>query len=223
MGTNAIPRLLRMLQQPNAKWSGFVWSTLSRQHLVKVRFAPGNWDLKAYKGLSALGPQASNAVPALIAVFNRKVSPLSQQAVPVILGSIGRGPVESVPFLLRAINHTNDIVRCNAICALSNVHPDPGIAVPVLTGLLKDPDLFVRASAADALRSYGHVAQTAFPALLEAWRKEPPPPAASWMLISPGHVIGESWEVLGTPPLFFRAHPARHGRGLAFPGLRGWG
>ena len=194
IGTNAIPRLLRMLQQPNPKWSELVWRTLSKQNLVKIRYAPGNRDFIAYQAFIALGPQACNAEPQLVALFNPKSSPRLQQAVPAILGSIGPGPVESVPLLLRAINHTNNIVRCNAICALAHVNPDPKVAVPVLTGLLKDPDALARAFAADALGSFGNAAQTAFPALLDAWRKESPPPGARRITLGFGYSLGgEAW------------------------------
>jgi hypothetical protein len=195
MGTNALPTLLRMLQQPNSKFLFYLITKLHYLHLLNRPYTPACQDFRAFYAFEALGPDASNAVPQLVAIFNRKPSPFSQMIIPVILGDIGPGPIQSVPLLLRAIHHTNEAVRFNAIYGLARIHPEPAVAVPALTEMLKDTCVFVRASAASTLRSYGSSARSAFPAILEAWRKEPPPPAGR-ISVTYNYAVGAYWSIL---------------------------
>ena len=172
MGTSAIPILLQMLQR-DSKFRNAIVQFLQKQHVVKIRYTPDYPNLKALNGFRALGPAASNAVPRLIALFDRDPSPFPQTAVPTIFGEIGPAAGQAIPTLLRAASHTNEIVRNNAIFALSQIHSEPTQVVPVLIKCLNDPVLEVRSQAARALGAYGKDAESAVPALIELWRKEP--------------------------------------------------
>jgi hypothetical protein len=178
IGTNAVPTLLRMLQLRDSKFKVTIFMLLQKQHVIRIPYAPSNPNIRALWGFQTLGATASNAVPQLIELFDRDPSPFPQQAVPAILGNIGPAAGEAVPMLSRAITHTNELVRNNAIFAFVQIHAGSEVVVPVLIKCLNDPSALVRAHAARALGALGEDAQSAIPALLELWRKEPPGPAS---------------------------------------------
>jgi hypothetical protein len=174
IGTNAVPTLLRMLQQRHSRFKVTIMGLLHSQHLIRIPYASTNPNFRALSGFETLGATATDAVPLLIELFDRDPSPFPQEAVPVILGYIGPAGGKALPALLRAITHTNELVRNNAIFGLVRVEAEPKFAVPVLIKCLNDPSALVRAHAARALGALGKDAQSAIPALLELWRKEPP-------------------------------------------------
>jgi HEAT repeat protein len=173
IGTNCIPALLRMLQQPNPSLIDRIVALAQKQHLIKIPFTPANLNEKAFWSFMALGSAASNAVPQLVAIFEKNPASFPQMAAPAILGKIGHASEPAIPGLLRGIGNTNRSVRCSVIFALGQIHTRPKLVVPALMKCLNDPDLYVRASAVQALGEFGHDAQTAVPALLELRRKSP--------------------------------------------------
>jgi hypothetical protein len=202
IGTNAFPALLRMLQQPNPSLIDRIWAVGQKQHFIKIPFAPANRNYKAFRAFSSLGPRASNAVPALVAIFESNLAPFPQQAVPGILGQIGPAAEAAIPALVRGLTHTNLFVRHNVIFALGQIQAQPKLVVPVLTECLNDPEAFVRAGAAQALESFGEHAQSAVPALLELRRKEallPGPANGTAKFMISGGTVSSSW---GTRPGF---------------------
>src|SRR5439155_7252537 len=112
-----------------------------------------------------------------VALYDRKPSLISQQMIPFILVNIDPPPQAAIPFLVRASRSTNEIVRNNAIYALSQVHADPLLVVPALIAALQDSVPNVRANAARSLAGFGKDAEIAVPALLQLWRQESSKPA----------------------------------------------
>jgi hypothetical protein len=196
MGTNAIPILLRGLQQHDSRIRLTLWRLLQRCPFIKTPLVPESRDWEAYFGFEALGSEASNAVPQLIAIYERDPSPLVQTAVPSILARLGPAAKEAAPALLRrGIVHTNAIPRYDAAYALGQIEADPELAVPALIKCLSDPDSLVRGQAAEALGKFGVKAKAAVPALLELWRKEPPVPlpATGSRMIYNGQIVSAGW------------------------------
>lgn len=209
IGSNAIPTLLRLLQKQDSPFKVKIVGLLQRQHLITLPLAPLNQSTTAFQSFISMGPNASNAVPRLIEIFDHDPSPFPQQAVPAILGYIGPAARQAVPTLLRGMTHTNGMVRNNAIFALGRIHAEPELVVPALINCLNDPDALICAHAARALGVFGKDAQSAVPALLELWRREPVSPAVT----SGSHndfdtSVGSSW---GTSTLF----------GYGMPDVRG--
>src|SRR5436190_223801 len=207
MGTQALPILLRMLQKPNSKLEEKFWSISQKQHFIKISYTVPNRHFKGVDALIALGSSASNAVPALIVIFDKNPAPFPQQAVPDIIGWIGPAAREAIPAMLRGTTHTNEVVRNNAIAALGKIHAEPTLVVSGLIKCLSDSNSRVRAHAAYTLGTFGKAAQPAVPALLGLRRKEIVSPAANGtgigtsfpFSISPSLTsISEDWS--GLPP-----------------------
>ncbi len=200
MGTNAIPVLLGLLEQTNSRISAFIGEMPVKLPFLRSSYVRLNQNYKAYDALNNLGVAGSNAVPGLLAIYARNKSSFIQQAIPALLGSIGRGAEPAVPLLLGAISHTNQTVRCNAIFALSTIGTQPDKVVPVMIGLLNDPDAAVRVYAVHTLGAYGSDARPAVPALVKLWRNTP-----GLAPLGPGGSFVRGWSVnwgnvVGTPP-----------------------
>ncbi len=139
IGTNAIPTLLRILEERDSEFKVKIRRLLHKQHLIRIPLPSLHRNVTVIAGFEALGSQAGNAVPRLIEIFDSDHSPFSQQIVPVILGHIGPTAAPAIPSLLRWITHTNEIVRNDAIFAHGRIHAEPKIVVPALIECLKDP------------------------------------------------------------------------------------
>ena len=123
---------------------------------VRVREAAAN-------ALVEIGPQAVDAVPALIqALRNEEEDSDLRQAASAALGAIGS---EAVPALVQALADEDEHVRWAAASALRDSGPDAVDAVPALVQALQDEHEDVRQAAASAL---GKIGPQAVPALIEA-------------------------------------------------------
>jgi HEAT repeat protein len=101
----------------------------------------------AVNAMGAMGPEAEDCVPALIA---RERDQSVRGNVMYALGSIGRRADSCVPVLRNALGDTNVIVRQNAVSALGNFGDEAKVCVPELTKALNDK--FTARRAANALR-----------------------------------------------------------------------
>jgi HEAT repeat protein len=79
----------------------------------------------------------------------------------------------AVPALMQSLEDVDPDVRGEAAQALGHVHKQLDVVLPALLKNLNDPVASVRWVTADALGLLGSDAKSAFPVLLEAWRKEP--------------------------------------------------
>lgn len=174
MGTNAVPRLFRLLEARDSKLKSWAMALLQRQHWIRFSFKPAeDKNFEALSAFKALGPSASNVVPRLIETFDSNPDAYSQQAVPAILSYIGPPARQAVPALVRGTANTNWIVRFNCAVAIRKIEPDPKLVVRALIKLLGDPVSSVRREAAETLGRFGAGAKAAIPALLKLAADEP--------------------------------------------------
>ena len=83
-----------------------------------------------YNLLTDLGPEATDAIPALIDVLKNK-SPHAEQAA-YTLGCIGPAARAAVPTLLDALDSGNERAQVEAVMALGKIGPDARDALPAL-------------------------------------------------------------------------------------------
>jgi HEAT repeat protein len=152
-----------------------------------------NVRLHAVAALGEMGPQAREAVPALVEALRDvrirdevlkalgNIGSETPEAAPAYLESlrieglrmlaaeklerIGR---PAVPTLIDALKDEDPDIRETAARILGNLGPQADQAVPALTAALKDPDRGVSVQAAIALGKIGPRAKAAVPALFEA-------------------------------------------------------
>jgi len=159
MGTNALPALLGMLQAKDSKLKlalaalGFRYTPAETQHL------------RAQKGLSALGADASNAVPALIEIYQQNTSPTASRAAANALVEIGPAAEQAIPALMKSAASTNSDVRAFALYTLGRLALESKLVVPVLIKGLHDPDREVRFNAAFGLEALAFMGGDAKPAV----------------------------------------------------------
>ncbi len=118
-------------------------------------------------GFKILGTNAAQAVPALMRIYERDLSPHSQYWVGRALVAIGPESIRTaIPWFLRATTSTNAGVRENAVWVLANAHTEAALVVPALVKSLNDSERDVRESASFGLAGFGVEAQPAVPALV---------------------------------------------------------
>ncbi len=163
IGTNAIPRLLSLLESEDTPLDLAMEEITESQSAVKIDWETAfdeHW--RALRGFEALGSRAVSAIPALAARLERGENP---EFVSFALANIGG---EALPFLQRATTNANDGVRRSSIAALGFLGGEAGPAIATLIGCLKDANAAVRRCAADALGRLGAVATEAIPSLKQA-------------------------------------------------------
>ena len=155
-GTNALPTLLWMLRQRDSSFKHKVMELVQRQHFIKVHYIPAERrNQAAYFAFLKLGARAEVAVPALIGIYEQRLSPFSRQCTAGSLGHIGPAAKRAIPVLLRGMADTNTLVRCDTLLALADFHAEPELVVPALTNALNDPNGKVRLFACMALGEVG--------------------------------------------------------------------
>lgn len=105
----------------------------------------------AGKALALLGPQAADAVPALLRAL-RDPEPFVATQAAAALGRIGKA---SVPGLCNALVDTNSVVRHSAAFGLGEAGGEARSAVPQLIESLSDPNAGVRSTSAYSLSLIG--------------------------------------------------------------------
>jgi len=187
IGTNAIPTLLRLTRAQDSRPKTEPLSTTRNQELVPVRLGWGQTQW-ARIGFSVLGAAASNAVPALIEIFNAKLSRSSQEAAASALGSIGPPAQRAAPALAHNLADTNSFAHLECVRALGRIQAEPQLVVPALVNCLNDSHPGVRQLAIEGLGQFGADAEPAVPALLEICDRntvESPHAATALGLIGP--------------------------------------
>jgi HEAT repeat protein len=105
---------------------------------------------QAAYGLSLHGPDAAQAVPALVDALASSHALLRQNSA-LALGRIGPAARAAVPALTDVLRDPEWTVRRQAAMALGEIGPDAAVAAPTLQRLTKDPDRLVRKAAQEAL------------------------------------------------------------------------
>lgn len=122
--------------------------------------------------LAWIGPPATDAVPDLIALLQRRTaSAAARGAAAVALGHIGEPNAEIVPALSAALGDGKKEVRSAAADALGWIGPSAREALPALLAALKDEEVSVVNQACTALSFIGESAAAA--PLVELFHKGP--------------------------------------------------
>lgn len=167
MGTNAVPRLIGLLQYNDQPINRTLQSLLDQQSLIRIRLlSETERHRKAYDGLKILGPAASAAVPNLIErLGSGQLSwPFSEnEYVKVLFVRIGSN---AVPALNYALTNRDVSIRVQAVRALGYIaHQTPEITI-TLIGLFHDPDYEVKAEAMHSVAALKVKPEAAVPALI---------------------------------------------------------
>jgi HEAT repeats len=160
LGTNIIPDLLNMLQKKNGPLQAWL---VSHRRLNFFHFKPDElWHDEGLKGFDILGPEASNAVPALIEILTNNSSASSRGSAELALGCIGPNAAAATQPLLKLASRSNDS-RVWAVKALGDIHTQPSNVIPVLLKCIDDPTASrgTRRMAVYSLGQYGTAADIA--------------------------------------------------------------
>ena len=168
IGTNAIPRYLQMLRSKDTALKLEFITLAQKQHLVEIPYTPDHTQhQEAADGFGLLGADASNAVPALIEIYEKGISRDSQHYTVFSLGAIGPAAARAVPVLLREAKEGDSAARLWAVGALGRLHAEPDLVVPALIALSQDSDNNMKVVAIRALGDIGTGAKSAIPQLKE--------------------------------------------------------
>jgi HEAT repeat protein len=146
-GTNAIPTLLRLLQEESIK-----------KHNVD------NNGQEADMAFAALGVNAKDSVPSLIEIYGR--NPAARGDVLYSLNCIGTNADVPIDWLLPKLKDPDPQIRAGIAYVLGQIHTKSERAIPALIQCLSDSSSHVRADAALALGSCGADAKPAIPQLI---------------------------------------------------------
>ena len=208
-GTNSFPILLEMVtaRETAASLKLVRWSVKWRRWARKlpfVKIAPypryQSYDaVEASHAFRTLGPQASNAVPALVRLLDQDLPPPNHEMILGVLGFIGPSAKEAVTAVLRDLRAPDPSYRENAFFALCHIHPESELVVTNAIQALSDGDYTVCAQAAKALEMYGAEAKPAVPALLEMiqkWSGRPFTPRRYPVFIYPDEAAKEALKAI---------------------------
>jgi hypothetical protein len=183
IGSNSIPYAIALLKHdsPTVR-NAAAWGlcTLRRQSPMANQAIPAligslsdqDTQVRFYACLALIemGPDASNAVPALATVFKDKGSPTNSviylRAVAArALGKIGPGAASPLPVLKTALQETDPYLRCVLAVAIWRIDSDVETTLPVLLQELKKVDVHSRWDMIIAIGEMGPRASSAFPLL----------------------------------------------------------
>lgn len=169
IGTNAIPTLLEMIRaKDRPPFVLKLMETARRLGLTqrKYRHAMSRHEEAEY-AFEMLGTNAVSAVPELIRIYERNVSPSSQMCAALALGHIVREAQAAIPVFQRHFTHTNADVRFYAVSAVMSIGGEPKVVVPLLASALKDADIRVRWNALSGLSRFFAHARPVVPEILK--------------------------------------------------------
>jgi hypothetical protein len=123
MGTNALPRLTRMLCAQDSAPKKLLLAVADKSSMIHLQFTTSRQiQNRALQGYQALGDVATVYLPTLIRLLNDDGSPAQTKAcIALALGQMGPAARTAIPALGRATRDTNEEVRLNAILALANI------------------------------------------------------------------------------------------------------
>jgi hypothetical protein len=170
-GDKGIPLLIQFLRARDSSLKTKVMLLAQKQSFILVRYTPAaDLNLRAAWAFEALGASASNAVPALVQIYEANYSQSSQCAAIRGLAVMGPAAQASIPCLLNATTNRDSQIRHAAWLALGQIHSRPEVVVPRLEAALNSGDPSVRSVAVSALGRFGPDAKSALPVLMELLR-----------------------------------------------------
>jgi len=112
---------------------------------------------KAVTNLGAIGPDAVEAVPALIELLNdnweMEIFCVPERLSYTAVRAISEIGPAAVPALIEGLKHKDEYVRGNVCQELSGFHPKVEGIIPILSGMTADESEYVRRAVADSLGS----------------------------------------------------------------------
>lgn len=166
IGPKAVPTLLRMLRAKDSKIWIKVIDFVANHSRLKVKYTPAETrHMRAGFAFQALGPDAKDAVPELIKIYDRNISRSSFIGAAHALAAIGPAAEGAIPSVMRMLTNSDADLRHTAIWTLGGIHCQPQLVVPELEPFLSDATLTVRLDTVLALEQFGTNAQGAIPAL----------------------------------------------------------
>ncbi len=152
IGTNAIPKLLRMLRQTDSPIQTNLLAVLRKLHIIKSDpIQAKELNREASLAFRALGTQAAVAVPDLIRIFDEARSPSSQRLAALALGDLGSAANQAVPRMLQGVTNADASLRWVCLNALFNMELESEVEIAVLTNALRDPFRSMRIAASGRL------------------------------------------------------------------------
>ena len=127
-----------------------------------IEMLDGPHSVAAARTLARFGPQAREAVPALIRLLDHEVVEVRWNAART-LGKIRMPALAAVPHLIEQLKDPATPVREHAAEALGDIGPEAKAGIPALIAALGDEDTRVRRDAARALGFMGPEARQAIP------------------------------------------------------------
>lgn len=145
IGTNAIPTLLFMLRATNAQLKLEFHKPSESLKFVRIqKVSAEDMNAEAAWGLQCLGADAKMALPAIIRIYEARLSESSERWSSYALGAMGPSASQAVPALLRGATNASPQSRKNSLIALAGMHAEPELTVAALTNAFTDPDPDVR-------------------------------------------------------------------------------
>jgi HEAT repeat protein len=150
-GKTAVPPLTKELTHPDANRRAFAALVLER-----------------------IGPDAAEALPALVEVGSKDNDPEARQQAIKAMGQVGANDEKLVLSPLIAFLDDGDAdIRHSAVVALGFLGPRAKAAVKGLSKRLKDSSIKVRLEVTEVLEKLGRDAEESIPALEEAVKTDP--------------------------------------------------
>lgn len=140
------------------------------QHLLALRAPDKAQRLEAASAFHEMRLADPAALAGLAAALRDKDEEVRQAAAAALVAS----GAAAIPFLTKALEDADAVVRAEAVDALRHMVPRPRIATAALSRALKDPNEQVRSKAALALGRLGPATPRVVPALIEALRDSEP-------------------------------------------------
>jgi HEAT repeat protein len=136
------------------------------------RQSPDEERRKALWLLGKLGPQAEQAIPVLVELFQKSKDPDLRGIILQVFASLGQRAHPALSLLITAANDPNESIRKEVALLLPRVAMNPEEIVPALEKLLLDPSWRVCESAAASLSSMDRFPKTAVPRLLPLFARQ---------------------------------------------------
>lgn len=145
IGTNAIPTLLFRLRATNAQTKLEFHKPKDSLKFIRIqKVSAEDMNAEAARGFQCLGADAKAAVPAIIKIYEARLSASSERWSSYALGAMGPCASAAVPALLRGATNASPHSRVNSLVALAGMHAEPELTVAALTNAFTDPDPDVR-------------------------------------------------------------------------------
>jgi len=119
------------------------------------------------QAIGMFGPDAKDAVPALIEILRQDPKLGVRNSAAQSLGLIGPDARNAIPELIAGLKEKDSYMRLACAQALGRIGPDASDAVPDLIECLRDKSSLVQVHAAVSLGRIGPSARAAIPALTE--------------------------------------------------------